>query len=77
MRDLHYCILDSRDLSNLNFSQVLENNINTVRLNNDESLGIVHWVGDKVPDYIKQEGFYILNHEEALKQTREASWNDE
>ena len=77
MRDLHYCILDARDLTNLNFSQVLEDNVDTVRLNNDESLGIVHWVGDAIPDYIKQVGFDILNHEEALKQTREASWNDE
>ena len=77
MRDLHYCILDSRDLTNLNFSQVLENNVNTVRLNNDKSLGIVHWDNNSTPEYIEREGFDILNHEEALKQTREASWNDE
>jgi len=45
MNDRIYTIINSVDLTGVNFSQVMETSIDTVRKNNDESLAILKYEG--------------------------------
>ena len=70
-----YTILNISDLANVDFSQVFENNADTVRKSLDNKLFIIHWIVE--PTFIEDgtiipDGLYT--HEEILEVVRHEPW---
>lgn len=75
----NYMIFSTSELTNINFGEVLETSINTVRKSVDETKTIVKWDGDIIPNsvnsLITKEGPY--NHEEMLNILIDIFWTPE
>jgi len=78
MNDIYYMIIDSADLVNVDFSEILQTSPATVRTTLDESKAIVKWVGVTVPPSVNaltvKEGPYA--HTNVLPKVEDVTWAD-
>jgi hypothetical protein len=62
-------IVNTSDLSNINFSEILEDSIDTVRKSIDQTKAIVKWDGEIIPSSLEtlttKEGPY--NHQQIFQ----------
>lgn len=75
----NYMVFSTSELTNINFDEVLETSIDTVRKSVDETKAIVKWDGMIIPNsvnsLITKEGPY--NHEEMLNILTDIFWTPE
>ena len=69
-----YVIIEASEVDNVDFSQVVENNANSIRYKADESQAIVKFEGDP-PSFL--EGKTQYSHSEILAIVNTAEWNPE
>ena len=69
-----YVIIEASEVDNVDFSQVVENNANSIRYKADESQAIVKFEGD-APSFL--EGKTQYSHAEILAIVNTAEWNPE
>jgi len=72
-----YAIINIADLSNIDFSQVGENNENTIRKSIDESQFVIKW--NTTPTFITDgtvTPLQTLNHSEALTLMATEAWSE-
>ena len=48
----NYMIFSTSESGSINFSEVLESSVNTLRISNDGSLTFVKWEGDTIPSSV-------------------------
>ena len=73
-----YGVINISDIGEVDFSQVFENNADTVRKSLDNKLFIIHWIAE--PTFIEDgtiipEGLY--NHDEILEVVRQEPWQSD
>ena len=63
-----YVIFSTSELSVIDFDQVLEDSVGTVRKSIDETKTLVKWDGESIPSSVEQltTSVGIYNHEEIL-----------
>jgi hypothetical protein len=70
-----YMIFDAAELDQIDFSQVIETSIDTVRKSIDETKTLVEWEGDDMPEclanLITAQGPYTYDETLAILQTEE------
>jgi len=49
----YYMIVNTSDLSNINFSEMLEDSIDTVRKSIDQTKAIIKWDGEIIPSSLE------------------------
>ena len=69
-----YVIIEASEVDSVDFSQVVENNANSIRYKADESQAIVKFEGD-TPSFL--EGKTQYSHSEILAIVNTAEWNPE
>tara|TARA_Y100000592_G_scaffold46432_1_gene73735 strand:- start:2798 stop:3058 length:261 start_codon:yes stop_codon:yes gene_type:complete len=73
-----YIIFSTSELSVINFDQVLEDSVDTVRKSIDETKTLVKWDGESVPESVQElttsEGIY--NHDEILVIMNTTEWTN-
>ena len=69
-----YVIIEASEVDNVDFSQVVENNANSIRYKADESQAIVKFKGD-TPSFL--EGKTQYSHSEILAIVNTVEWNPE
>ena len=69
-----YVIIEASEVDNVNFTQVVENNTNSIRYKADDSQAIVKFQGD-TPSFL--EGKTQYSHSEILAIVNTAEWNPE
>ena len=69
-----YVIIEASEVDNVDFSQVVENNTNSIRYKADDSQAIVKFQGD-TPSFL--EGKTQYSHSEILAIVNTAEWNPE
>ncbi len=69
-----YVIIEADEVASVDFSQVVENNANSIRYKADESQAIVKFEGD-TPSFL--EGKTQYSHSEILAIVNTAEWNPE
>lgn len=69
-----YVIIESGEVDSVDFSQVVENNANSIRYKADNSQAIVKFEGD-TPSFL--EGKTQYSHSEILAIVNTAEWNPE
>ena len=74
MVNIKYVIIAASEVSNVDFSQVLQSSANTLRYNNDRSKTFVKFLGD-TPSFL--EGKTEYTHAEILSELQESEWVDE
>ena len=74
MVNIKYVIIAASEVSNVDFSQVLQSSANTLRYNNDRSKTFVKFLGD-TPSFL--EGKIEYTHTEILNKLQESEWVDE
>ena len=67
---MKYAILTSSEVSNIDFSKILEDSTSTLRYNNDNTKTFVKFTGD-TPSFL--DGKTIYTHAEILEITRNSS----
>jgi hypothetical protein len=60
--DINYAIIDSQDIDEINFNELLENTIETLRYSVDESKFIIKWIGE-TPSFLPQDTIIYTNSE--------------
>jgi hypothetical protein len=72
-----YVIFNVEELNKVDFTKVMENSIETVRVSPDGLKAVVAWYGEEVPEFVAtletKEGVYIK--EEVLPILRSDYWN--
>jgi hypothetical protein len=68
---MKYVILTTSEVSNIDFSKVLEDNSSTLRYNNDNTKTFVKFNGD-TPSFL--DGKTILNRNEILTELKKVEW---
>jgi len=69
-----YVIIEASEVDSVDFSQVVENNANSIRYKADNSQAIVKFEGD-TPSFL--EGKTQYSHSEILAIVNTAEWNPE
>lgn len=73
----NYLIINVSELNKIDFYQIFENSIETLRYNSDKSKTFIKWDNDIEPDFVvsltTKEGPY--NHEEILQILLTDDWN--
>ena len=71
-------IFDSSELSKINFEEVCEYSINTVRKSIDGTKTFIKWDGDSIPTSVVGLGTYLgpYNHSEILGILTTSEWFD-
>ena len=73
-----FVIFDIGEINKIDFSQVLENSAQTLRLNLDNTRTFVKWEGDNIPDCIKalttKSPYYSLD--EMIVILKSSEWFD-
>jgi len=70
---MKYAILTTSEVSNIDFSKVLEDNSNTLRYDNDNTKTFVKFNGD-TPSFL--DGKTILNRNEMLTELKKEEWKN-
>jgi hypothetical protein len=68
---MKYVILTTSEVSNIDFSKVLEDNSSTLRYDNDNTKTFVKFNGD-IPSFL--DGKTILNRNEMLTELKKEEW---
>ena len=71
---MKYVILTTSEISNIDFSKVLEDSSSTLRYNNDNSKTFVKFNSD-TPSFL--DGKTILNRSEILEELKKDEWKPE
>lgn len=75
-----YGIIKIEDLSNIDFSQVIESNQNTVRKSLDLSKFVIKWNSENVPSFITDGSIIplqILNYLECIDLMQTSEWSEQ
>ena len=75
-----YAIINIADLSLIDFSQIGEDNENTIRKSLDETEFIIKWFDEHEPTFITDGSvvpLQTLTHQEALALMATAEWSEE
>ena len=75
-----YAIINIADLSLIDFSQIGEDNENTIRKSIDELMFIIKWFNEHEPTFIADGSvvpLQTLTHQEALALMATAEWSEE
>lgn len=70
---MKYVILDQSDASSINFSQVIENNNDSLRWKTDDSQTLVKFDSDTTPSFL--DGKTQYNHSQILAIVQTEAWN--
>ena len=72
---INYITLDYSEINKVNFDEILETSIDTLRLNNDRTKTTIKWIGDE-PSFISEldSKSIIYNNEEILIILTEPEW---
>ena len=71
---MNYVFIDSSDINIINFSEVLEDSVNTLRYNNDETKTFIKYSGNK-PSFVGDRTEYTYYQTLTILATDE--WQDE
>lgn len=74
-----YGIIKIEDLSNIDFSQVIESNQNTVRKSLDLSKFVIKWNSENIPSFITDGSIIplqILSYLECVELMNTSEWNE-
>ncbi len=71
-----YVIIDSSDVSSVDFSQVLETNADTLRYNNDDTKTFVKFEGD-TPTFLDGKTQYTHSEILAILNNEDGEWYTE
>lgn len=74
-----YGIIKIEDLSNIDFSQVIESNQNTVRKSLDLSKFVIKWNSENIPSFITDGSIIplqVLNHLECIDLMQTSEWSE-
>jgi hypothetical protein len=75
MNDRNYLIIDSSEISKINFSKILETSEDTLRFSVDRSKCIIKWSGEE-PDFV--DNLLIFNgpysHSEIIDIVKSEEW---
>ena len=74
-----YAIINIADLSLIDFSQIGEDNENTIRKSLDETEFLIKWVDEHEPTFIADGSvvpLQTLTHQEALALMATAEWSE-
>ena len=74
MENRKYVIIESSEVSSINFSEVMEISANTLRYSVDETKTLVKFIGD-TPSFL--EGKTEYNHSEILNILSGSEWTEE
>ena len=76
--DRHYVVISSGDVSNIDFNQVMETSINTVRYSVDGTLTFIKYEGD-MPSSVSScsSKSQEYSHSEILNILNESGWTPE
>lgn len=74
----NYIIFDSSNLNLINFDEVLEDSINTVRKSLDDLKVVLKWEGDLIPPSVAALPSYdgIYNHDEVFTIMNTLEWSN-
>ena len=75
-----YAIINIADLSLIDFSQIGEDNENTIRKSLDETEFLIKWFNEHEPTFITDGSvvpLQTLTHQEALALMATAEWSEE
>ncbi len=70
-----YVIIEASEVDSVDFSQVVENNANSIRYKADDSQAIVKFDSDTTPSFL--DGKTQYSHSEILAIVNTAEWNPE
>ena len=73
---MKYVIIESSDVSSVDFSQILETNISTLRYNNDDTKTFVKFEGD-TPSFLDGEIQYTHREILAILNDENGEWYTE
>ena len=73
---MKYVIIESSDVSSVDFSQILETNISTLRYNNDDTKTFVKFEGD-TPSFLDGEIQYTHSEILAILNDENGEWYTE
>ena len=75
--DINYIIFDYSEIDKIDFEQVLETSIDTIKLSLDGTKTFVKWIGDE-PSFISKldSKSIIYNNEEILIILSQPEWNN-
>jgi hypothetical protein len=71
---MNYVIYDMNNVANIDFSKVIEDSVDTLRLSVDESLTVLKYEGRK-PSFLN--GLQKYTHSEILAIMRTSEWSKE
>jgi hypothetical protein len=73
---INYIIFDYSEIDKIDFNQVLETSIETLRLNNDGTKTFVKWIGEE-PECVSNltSKSVIYNNEEILEILNQPEWS--
>ena len=74
MEDIKYVIINSSEVSSVDFSQVLEDSIDTLRYNNNKTKTILKFKGE-TPSFLNGKTQYT--NSEMLEQLETSEWVEE
>ena len=74
MTNIKYVIINSSEVSSIDFSQVLESSADTLKYNNDKSKVLVKFTGD-TPSFLINKTQYT--NSEILEQLQTSEWVEE
>lgn len=74
----HWVIFDSSELSKINFEEVCEYSIDTVRKSINGTKSFIKWEGNSIPSSLSGLGTYSgpYNHSEILEILNTSEWRD-
>lgn len=75
-----YGIIKIEDLLNIDFSQVIESNQDTVRKSLDLSKFVIKWNSENVPSFITDGSIIplqVLNHLECIDLMQTSEWSEQ
>ena len=74
MADIKYVIINASEVSNIDFSKVLEDSASTLRYNNDDTKTFVKFKGT-TPSFLTGKTQY--NHSQIMAELQEDEWTEE
>ena len=74
MADIKYVIINASEVSNIDFSQVLQSSVDTLRYNNDRNKTLVKFTGT-TPSFLTGKTQY--NHSQIMAELQEDEWTEE
>lgn len=76
-RTLEYAIINTPYLGEIDFSQICETSLNTLRYKLDGTQFIIKWVEGDLPTFIEDGSvtpFVTMNHEQVLELMSKPTW---